>query len=88
MDKWFSRLGLFDDDDTLIGVRKAYVVDWNECTVHGMKFRHGELAYTLATVKKDEVMGKIASRMESYIILAGISASTATRLLAPEEGLF
>jgi hypothetical protein len=27
-------------------------------------------------------------RMESYIILAGISASTATRLLAPEEGLF
>jgi hypothetical protein len=33
MEKWFSRLGLFDDDDTLIGVRNAYIMDWNECTV-------------------------------------------------------
>jgi hypothetical protein len=33
---------------------------------HGMKFRHGELAHTLATMKKDQSMGKVAIRMETY----------------------
>jgi hypothetical protein len=79
LEKRFDGLGLFANHNSLIGVRIIYVVDSNEYTVHGMKFTHRELAYTLATMRKYKAMEKIASRMETYIIRAGISASSGTR---------
>jgi hypothetical protein len=44
--------------------------------VHGIKFTHDTVPYTLATMKKDESMVKIASRTEAYIVLTGIKSST------------
>jgi hypothetical protein len=43
VEKWFRCLGLVDNHNSLIGVRTAYIVDWNESTVRGISLRGLEL---------------------------------------------
>jgi hypothetical protein len=74
--KWFDSLNLSASPYSYIGVRVVSVVDWGESTVHGVKVTHDTVPYTLATMEKDESMVKVASRMDTYIVRAGIYSST------------
>jgi hypothetical protein len=68
--KWFDSFNHFASHNSDVGVRIVSVVDWSESTVHGIKVTHDNVPYSLATMKKDESMVKIASRTETYIVRA------------------
>jgi hypothetical protein len=74
--KWFDSLNLIASHNSEIGARIVSVVDWGESTVRDIKFTNDNVPYTWATMKKDESMVKIASRMDTYVVLVGIDSST------------